>query len=306
MPAPTKVVHMSVSQLNPKQGTPRFIDPNAPLAKQQEIFKLLMKDPPENSRVITITPSFADWLLDTYNTNTGNRKRKPARIRRYAEAMERDDWLLTGEPLIFARNKLLDGQNRLLGCVSSNKSFKTYVVFGIDENVFTAINSGASRKNSDAFYIAGVPDYNTVSGATRWLMIYALGDPEARLSFSSQEAWAFYKEKVDAEAMARAVLRAKGASKTVPHPTLTAHFYLFEKKSVAITKKLATDFDKNKNGARRLTQVLAKARKENGGRLNDIWINALIVQVWNAYRENRSVVAADLKYNGAMEYPKIS
>jgi hypothetical protein len=305
MPAPTKVVLMSVSQLAPKQGSPRFIDPNAPLAKQQEIFKLLMKDPPENSRVITITPSFADWLLDTYNT-TGNRKRKPARIRRYAEAMERGDWMLTGEPLIFGRQKMLDGQNRLLGCVSSNKSFKTYVVFGIDDNVFTTINSGASRKNSDAFYIAGVPDYGIASGATRWLMIYGLGDPEARLSFSSQEAWAFYKEKVDADAMERAIARAKCASKTVPHPALAAHFYLFEKKSATVTKKLAIDFDKNANGARKLTAALAKARKDNGGRLNDVWINALIVQVWNAYRAGRKVIASDVTFKENRAYPAIA
>ena len=295
---------MSVSPV-PKAPA-RFIDPNAPLAKQQEIFKLLIKDPPENSRVVTITPALAAWLLDTYNSNMGNRKRKPARIRRYAEAMEREDWMLTGEPLIFGRNKLLDGQNRLLGCVSSNKNFKTYVVFGIDDDVFTAINSGASRKNSDAFYIGQVQDHNIVSGATRWLMIYNDGNPESRLSYSSQEAWAFYKEKIDADAMERAVSRAKAASKTVPHAALAAHFYLFEKKSVAVTKKLAVDFDKNQNGARKLTTALAKARKDNGGRLNDVWINALLVQTWNAYRSGRKVVASDLKFNDTREYPAIS
>ena len=294
---------MSVTPIQNKQ--PRFIDPNAPLAKQQEVFKLLMKDPPENSRVLTITPSFADWLLDTYNT-TGNRKRKPTRIRRYAEAMERGDWMLTGEPLIFGRQKLLDGQNRLLGCVSSNKNFKTYVVFGIDDNVFTAINSGASRKNSDAFYIAEVPDYGIASGATRWLMIYALGDPEDRLSFSSQEAWAFYKEKIDAEALARAIDRAKCASKAVPSAALAAHFYLFEKKNATITKKLAADFDKNANGARKLTDALSKARKINGGRLNDVWINALIIQVWNAYRAGRKVLKSDTEFKENKSYPAIA
>ena len=294
---------MSVTPIQKPQ--PRFIDPNAPLTKQQETFKLLMKDPPENSRIITITPPFAAWLLETYNTK-GNRKRKPARIRRYAEAMERDDWMLTGEPLIFGRNKLLDGQNRLAGCVSSNKSFRTYVVFGIDDDVFTAINSGASRKASDAFYIGDVPDYGIVSGATRWLMIYDDGDPEARKSYSSQEAWAYYKEKIDTDAMARAVARAKGASKTVPYAALAAHFYLFEKKNASITKKLAVDFDKNQNGARKLTIALAKARKDNGGRLNDVWINALIVQTWNAYRAGRKVIASDLKFNDTRDYPAIA
>ena len=297
---------MSVTQL-PAKPHPRFIDPNAPLAKQQEIFKLLIKDPPENSRIVTITPALAAWLLETYNKEgSGNRKRKPARIRRYAEAMEREDWMLTGEPLIFGRNKLLDGQNRLLGCISANKNFRTYVVFGIDDDVFTAINSGASRKNSDTFYIGQVPDPNIVSGATRWLMIYAGGNPEARPSYSSQEAWAFYKEQVDADAMTRAVARAKGASKTVPYAALAAHFYLFEKKNTAVTKKLAVDFDKNQNGARKLTIALAKARKDNGGRLNDIWINALLVQTWNAYRAGRKVVASDLKFNDTREYPAIA
>ena len=294
---------MSVSAIQPKQA--RYIDPNAPLAKQQEIFKLLMKDPPENSRIITITPKFAAWLLETYNT-TGNRKRKPARIRRYAEAMEHSDWLLTGEPLIFGRHKLLDGQNRLMGSVHSDKDFRTYVVFGIDDNVFEAINSGASRSSVDAFYIGGVPNYGVVSRAVRWLMIYANGNPQSRASYSNQETWQFFKDKVDRDAMEQAVARALMANKAVPAGPLAAHFYLFEKKSPTTAKKLAIDFDKNQHGARKLTTMLQKARKENLGRLNDVWINALLVQTWNAYREGRQVTASDLKFNDAREYPEIA
>jgi hypothetical protein len=294
---------MSVSTIVAKPA--RYIDPNAPLAKQQEIFKLLIKDPPENSRIITITPKFAAWLLETYNT-TGNRKRKPARIRRYAEAMEHSDWLLTGEPLIFGRHKLLDGQNRLMGCVHSDKSFRTYVVFGIDDDVFTAINSGASRTSVDAFYIGGIPNYGVVSRAVRWLMIYASGDPQSRTTFSNQETWQFFKEQVDRDAMDVAVARAQLANKAVPSGPLAAHFYLFEKKSAPTAKKLAIDFDKNQHGARKLTTMLQKARKENLGRLNDTWINALLVQTWNAYREGRQVTAPDLKFNDTKEYPKIA
>lgn len=295
---------MSVTTLKP-QPQPRFIDPNAPLSKQQDIFKQLMKNPPENSRIITITPALAEWILETYNT-TGNRKQKPARIRRYAAAMEKDEWMLTGEPLIFGRQKMLDGQNRLHGCINANKNFRTYVVFGIEDDVFTAINSGASRKSSDTFYIGNVPNYGIVANATRWLMIYAQGNPEARTSFSNQEAWAFYKEQIDQEIMGRAVARAIAAGKMVPQPAMAAHFYLFEKKHAGVTKKLAIDFDKNQNGARKLTTALAKARKLNGGRLNDVWVNALLVQVWNAYRAGRKVVAADLKFNETREYPAIA
>jgi len=294
---------MSVSAVQTK--SPRFIDPNAPLAKQQEIFKLLLKDPPENSRIVTITPPFATWVLETYN-KSGNRKHKPARIRRYAEAMEHSDWLLTGEPLIFGRNKLLDGQNRLMGCVHSNKSFRTYVVFGIDDDVFTAINSGVSRSPTDTFLIAGVENHGVVSRAVRWLMIYAGGDPQARLSYSNQEMWEYYKDKVDHAAMKLAVSRTKKANKAIPPGPLAAHFYMFEKKHPATAKKLSVDFDKNQHGARKLTTMLQRARKENLGRLNDTWINALLVHTWNAYRDGRQVTSADLKHNDAREYPKIA
>ena len=294
---------MSISSIQ-QRPTPRYIDPSAPLQKQQEMFRLLMKDPPENSRIITVIPAFAGWLLETYNTS-GNRKHKPARIRRYAEAMEHSNWLLTGEPLIFGKQKLLDGQNRLLGCVHSNKSFRTYAVFGIDDDVFTAINSGVSRSSVDAFYIGGVPNYGIVSRAVRWLMNYSGGDPQARASFSNQEMWQFFKDSVDREAMELAVTRAQMAGKTIPPGPLAAHFYLFEKKSPSTAKKLALDFDKNQNGARKLTTMLKKARKENLGRLNDVWINALLVQVWNAYRDGRQVTAADLKFNDSKEYPEI-
>jgi hypothetical protein len=298
---------MAVSALQTRP--PRYIDPNAPLAKQQEVFRLLLKDPPENSRIITVTPDFASWLLETYNVAGSNRKRKPARIIRYAEAMGYDGWLLTGEPLIFGKDRLLDGQNRLMACVRSGKSFRTHVAFGIEDNVFTVIDSGKSRTPGDTFFTAGVTSPEIVSPAIRWLMLYENGQPTARTSFSNQEMWNVYcdKKRIDQEILERAVARAKLASKAVPKGALAAHLYLFEKSHAPTAKKLAADFDKNQHGALKFTKMLAKARKDKQIRLQDIWINAVLVQVWNAYRAGRPVTAKDLKWSGqAQEYPIIA
>jgi hypothetical protein len=60
---------------------PRFVDPKSSLEKQSAMLVALVKDPPENSRVVTITPELAQWVLD--NRHSKNRKRKPARIKRY-------------------------------------------------------------------------------------------------------------------------------------------------------------------------------------------------------------------------------
>jgi len=285
----------------------RYIDPNAPLAKQQEIFLALMRDAPENSRVITVIPALAEWLLASFNID-GNRKPKPVRIQRYSDSMANGTWLLTGEPLIFGRQKLLDGQNRLKGCVRSGKAFRTHVVFGIEDNVFAVINSGKSRTASDTFYTAGIEDHSIISPAIRWLMINADGDPTARTSYSNQQMWEFYNDpqRLNKEMLEKAVERSKKVSRAIPRPAIAAHFYLFAKKSEKTAAKMALDFDKNQHGARKLTKHLADVKKLQQGRLNDIWVNAMIIGAWNAYRENRAVVKKDLTWKPeTQDYPKI-
>jgi hypothetical protein len=296
---------MTISNIATATKPARWIDPNAALPKQQEIFKLLLRDPPQTSRVITFTPDFAEWILANYNTR--NRKRKPARIMRYAEAMGHDCWLLTGETLVFGREQLLDGQNRLSACVRSGTNFRSHVVFGVDSGVFTAIDSGKSRTSGDTFTVAGVQSAEIVSPAVRWLMLYENGQATSRTSFSNQEMFAFYMDpnKVDQEMMERAVARAKVSSKALPKGALAAHFYLFEKSHAPTAKKLALDFERDQHGAKRLARTLVNLRKNNQARLHDIWINAILVQVWNAYRAGVPVTAKDLRWSGD-DYPEIA
>jgi hypothetical protein len=286
----------------------RFVNPNDPLSKQKEMFSALMRDPPENSRVITIIPALAEWLLASFNIS-GNRKKKPARIQRYADSMADNTWMLTGEPLIFGKQRLLDGQNRLSGCVRSGKAFRTHVVFGIEPDVFTVINSGKSRTASDTFFTAGIEDHSIISPAIRWLMIYADGNPTARTSYSNQQMWDFYNDPqvLDKEMLEKAVERSKKVSRVVPRPAMAAHFYLFAKRNERAAAKMAADFDKNQHGARKLTKHLADTKKRQQGRLNDVWVNAVIIGAWNAYRANRAVTMKDLTWKPELQdYPKIT
>jgi hypothetical protein len=182
-------------------------------------------------------------------------------------------------------------------------------VFGIDPDVFTVINSGKSRSASDTFFTAGIEDHSIVSPAIRWLMIYADGEPTARTSYSNQQMWDFYNDpqRLNKDVLEKAVERSKKVSRVVPRPAIAAHFYLFGKKSEKTMAKMAADFDKNQNGARKLTAHLAKIKKKQQGRLNDIWVNAMIIGAWNAYRENRGVTMKDLTWKPELQdYPKIA
>jgi hypothetical protein len=289
----------------PRNPLPRIIMPRDPIARQIEVLKALILDPPENSRVIPFTPGLASHVLQ--ECNSGNRKMKPRMIRRYKADMEQGGWRLTGETIIFSRGGiLLDGQNRMAACLQAGKLFRTHTVFGIADDTFPALNSGASRNSSDLFYKAAVPHAQIVGNAVRWIMIYESGDPTSRASYGNPEMFDFYNEHVDQDVLTQAVewtAKVKG----VPSGALAAHLYLFLKKDGRVARRFADDLTCGKRVGLKLPARLSKARVQNMGRLHDTWINALIVLAWNAYRAGETVTEANLMWNDArQEYPAIA
>lgn len=111
-----------------------------------------IKNPPENSRVITFTPKIAAEILgeqidgDKVGLNTHNRHKKPKKVKEYSEDMTDGDWKFTGDTVKFCKSGALgDGQNRLYACIRSRKSFKTHVVFGIEDAIFPWFDKGKPR-----------------------------------------------------------------------------------------------------------------------------------------------------------------
>lgn len=105
------------------------------------------------SSVEEITPDMARELLER---NQNNRRAKPGVIERIASDIKKGRWKLNGEAIIIAESgRLLDGQNRLNGCIKANMPIKSIVVRGAEEEVFDTLDSGASRTVSDVFKIRG-------------------------------------------------------------------------------------------------------------------------------------------------------
>lgn len=94
----------------------------------------------------TIHPIQAKRLLDG---QIKNRKVSKASIKKYAEAMSSFNWELNGTSLVFANNTLIDGQHRLHACIKSRTPFTTLVVKIEDESVFSTLDTGKKRSNSD-------------------------------------------------------------------------------------------------------------------------------------------------------------
>jgi hypothetical protein len=141
----------------------------APVDEQKALERIrrCIDNPPENSKVFTITPMVAQALLRDYNFE--NRPKKPKAIARYADDMAAQRWSLTGDTIKFsAEKRLRDGQNRLMACVQAGAPFTTYIVFGVDDAAFDRMDQGRSRSGSDVLAIAGYTNTAALSGAVRW------------------------------------------------------------------------------------------------------------------------------------------
>lgn len=302
MAAPRESMTMSVTPISKVQ---RVIDPNAPLKAQVSVLSLLIKDPPENSRIITITPELAAHVLANLNDN--NRRQRPAKIKAWSVVMSADEWKLTGDTIKFGRDgRLIDGQNRLASCVRADKAFRTYVAFGIDPATFSVIDAGTTRTGADTFQISGVPYATIQSGAVRWLMIFAAsnGTPDRGQQYSNDQLWAHYKANIDEPTMSWAAKTAH-AIKGIPPTALAAHLYLFLPKNRNATVRFVHDLQEYRSGGKKLIDELLERRRMNMGRLHENSVNAMIILAWRAYCAGQSVTKRTLTWTKDDAYPTL-
>lgn len=113
----------------------------------------------------TITPLQAEAYL---GKNSFNRRIKPEVVDGYMRDMQNGKWALNGDAIRFDKNGLLlDGQHRLLACIKSGVPFTTYVITGLDTDVFDTIDNGCKRSSGDVFKIRGVANYSNTSAIVR-------------------------------------------------------------------------------------------------------------------------------------------
>lgn len=245
------------------------------------------------ARVETITPERAKELLAA---NTHNRDRKLAKIREYALAMRRGEWTLNGEAIKIADDgTILDGQNRLYGCVESNTPFTTFIIYGLPKTAQETMDSGAKRIFGDTVKLLGYPNWNEVASLTRKLLKWDKYGAQASVATGG-----FYvctqgelKEYLQAnsEGILQAVKEGKRISQGTDFPSGLA--ILFYYKTQAIDPDYSDWFLQRVRDGVGLEQgnpillfrdKLAHIRKNrgNGVRISDQIILGYAIKAWNA------------------------
>lgn len=295
----------------------RHFLPSMTLDHQIEILdNLIVTAPSDSARIYTITPDLAEHILK--HRNGANRRPSSGKISEYVEAMRKKRWPVTGASIVFSKSGLLmDGQHRLIAAVQAKMPLTTFVAFNIDDGAFAMIDIGRRRNNVDAFTIARIKEPSTTAKACRWLLVHQTNPTDRGLSYTNDQLFDFYTKKVDTSLMHECVLLALeieqstkqlAVGKTrnyIPAGATAAYLYLFAQKNKRHMLAFAQEMISYHGHGRAVVKNIKDRIDNNVGRIHDVVRNALIVQAWNAYRND--VRASKTLFNWTLsdEFPVI-
>lgn len=119
-------------------------------------------------RLETITPEKAsEWLKH----NKSNRALSSGHVARLAAAITAGEWKLNGESIKFNGTQLVDGQHRLNAIIRAGIPVKSYVVRGLESDVFDTLDQGKVRSLGDILSVTGEKNCVTLASATRWFWV---------------------------------------------------------------------------------------------------------------------------------------
>jgi hypothetical protein len=227
-------------------------------------------------------------LLRDYNFD--NRPKKPKAIARYAEDMAAQQWSVTGDTIKFskAKQRLRDGQNRLMACVRAGAPFRTYIVFGVDDAAFDRMDQGRNRSASDVLTIAGYSYTAALSGAVRWAHLIETGRAKHRDTYPAPEVLRLLQERYGV--LPEYLQQARGIYATTAQPLsmVTALLYLFHRANPAKAPDFANAWETG-NQAREFQPIVLMQKKIWGlqqltsGRVHDVVRAALVIKAWNLF-----------------------
>jgi hypothetical protein len=249
-----------------------------------------------------ITPDIAKMYL---TKNTRNRPLNKNRVKTFADAIKRGEWKLNGETIKMNDDVLIDGQTRLHAIIAAGVPIQTYVIKGLDSDVFDSIDIGGTRTSPDIFALMGENYCSKMSSALIMVNKYLTGRVAGSNGYTLQQMRQLLEEHPDIRISCREV---KDTKKIISPSLLTACHYIFSK----LDREMADKFvHRLITGAgleegdpiyllreRLINNTLSKAK------LNREYLMAIVIKSWNAVRSNTTI--KHLRYMENESFPIIS
>lgn len=267
------------------------------------------------TQIITITPADAEEML---SRNTRNRNVKQALVNRFALSMARGEWDLNGEAIKVADTGLvLDGQHRLHACVKSGAPFTSLVITGLPEATQYTMDTGKSRTLADMMKLQGEKDYVRLSALTtavlrarKWGIRVAIAPGATSYVLTIKEQLDFLEDNPwlrDLCAASTDYLRL-GITARVAGLMLHVLGEIDREDAEFFFERLKDGADlENGSPILALREWLRNNRTEKNsgskqvvrGMDAQVYMTAVIIKAWNAYRAGRQIKVLAYRIGGA-------
>lgn len=251
---------------------------------------------------ITVTPAMAEkWL----GHNLHNRNVRPRVVAAYARAMQRGEWMLTGEAVKFAHNgDLIDGQHRLYAIVESQTSVKLLVVKGLLTEAQDVLDTGCARTAGDQLGLHGHASPQLLAATAKIVVLYETG----RFYVDAHRKSVSHREIIDRvsgdQLLAWSCNRARGVARDAYLRPSVAAAVIYELMKVD-DEKAEQFFDRLADGVElpagsAIIALRSRLRtiKDERTAVSNEEMFSLVVRTWNHWRSGRKLATLPMRSKG--------
>lgn len=233
-----------------------------------------------------LTPSLARLLLAC---NPDNRRLSADAVEKYARDIANGNWRFNGEPVVIAKDGLLnDGQHRCEAVILAGEAISVVFVFGVDRDSRFTLDQGKMRKAGDYLDMHGHADTLVLAACAGLLWQYRThGRLSGQMHFRPTKGEVLaVVENTPRLVDAVAAVPKKGSQTAGGRGLLTLCYYVFsEKAGAAAAGEFVSALMSGAALSTRSPILYVRNRLiDSSGRLSINERAELIFRAWNAHR----------------------
>jgi hypothetical protein len=241
------------------------------------------------AKLVTITPEMAQKILN--EKNTLNRPLSDKHVAKLVDEIREGRWRVNGDTIRMGKTRLLDGQHRLWAIVLSGIPVQTFLVEGLDDDVFQTIDGLHRRRTAaDTLSLRGERNASRLAAALVVVDKYMTGRSDRTVDYTPGEVAELLDEYPGIRDSIQTQCKASGL---LPGSLYDACHYLFSQKDPTLADEFV---DKVSRGVgleegspwytlrnRLLQNSMSKAK------LTRPYMFALTIKAWNCARGGKKM-----------------
>lgn len=248
---------------------------------------------------IKVTPDMAkEWL----KLNTSNRPLSDRHIKDLASRMDRGEWMMNGQSIIFSSTgDLIDGQHRLHAVILHGQPVEFMVVFGVAPSAFNTLDEGRRRSAGDLLSLHGVKNPTNVAATIKKIIAEEkamnINSVHANAPVSNMEAFQWYNQnrEVSTTVADAHALYDKGGNQLLSVSELAHVLWAVTRSHTdeghAFCESLATGIGipSSRSPIFLVRNRLVMAKINKSATLTQSYKRGIIAKAWNAHMEGREM-----------------